>query len=132
MSSGDRIERLERRLNGLKRNMTEIREENQELRKQLSMMHAYNAYMEDRLDDLNDKLEDYRENFQQIRVNESRLDDVDLRMRGKVGTADFSILNERVRQLRARIDFLTDYLDVEQWDIEKEEHERLKQQSPDA
>jgi prefoldin subunit 5 len=128
-STEKRIRRLERRMNGLKQSLSELREENEELRQELAVIHAYHSYMGSRLEDIDQQLDDRRETLRQVHVNEDTLEDLDLRLQGKVGVSAFEVMEERVKQFRSQLNFLADYVDVERWELEQEA-ERIEQKSP--
>lgn len=107
-NNAERIQRLERRLSGLNRSFNQLREENRELREEIATLKEFENRAGDQLIDLHERLEDHRDRFRQIKVNEHRINDIYLRLQGKVGISAFEILEERIKQVRTQIDFLGD------------------------
>lgn len=109
----ERIERLERRINGLKHALNELRQENEELRQEVAALQEFESRAGNQLIDLHERLEDHRDQFRQVRVNENNIEDLSLRVESKVGNSAFETMEERFKQLRRRLDYLSDAVDVD-------------------
>ncbi len=125
-STSDRVQRLERRINGLKHSLSELREENEELRSEIAALREFESRAGDQLIDLHERLEDHRDQFRQIKVNENRIEDLYLRSESKVGVSAFNVMEERVRQIRAQLGFLADAMEVDREELPQRSLDRAE------
>lgn len=106
-------QRAHRRVRGLNRSFSDLREEHKTLQEEVDALREENRAIRTQLKKVQRLLEDHMDQNRAIRVHENRLDDLELRLHGKVGRSTFEMVEETLKQLRARIEFLADYLDAE-------------------
>lgn len=108
------LQQLDRRISGLKSTINDIREEQEALREDVEALKEFETRASDRFEDMDEKFEEYGDRLRDIAVNKGGIADLDLRLQGKVGNSDFESLEERVKQLQARMEFVSAAIDKEQ------------------
>lgn len=111
MSSADNVKRLERRINALKNAINDLRSEQEELREDIEDLQAFRDRVQDQFEDVHDTLDGHGERLREVRVHRDRLDEHDARLGSKVGQTRAEAIEEQIRQLRTRLDFLADAVD---------------------
>lgn len=108
----DDMRQLARRISGLQSSLSDVKAQNRALQDRVEALEEFQEYARDRFDDIDEALNDIQEGMQEIQVNKERMQDLNLRLNGKVGNSDFNALEEKVKQVRRQIEYLLDDIET--------------------